>query len=778
LNRASFIHLHEVEFSMPSLTTLLKNSKAIRFDPAGPEVLKTVADELRLDFAPAAAIEPGTDGSSGGVIRLSIDPAPPSNGGGRMRIRASEAGDLELSVTDARHLYFLFTILSKDYRNRDSEDFRRGVELETAFPVLRPSFDLFLTQWGRAQSGLDREELIRTLAASGFTHAEVNGLAAPHSSEPGVEGEVYPLFYTYCPALDQFTSSRLNSGAYSEEYLSGNMAAMLENVRLATKYGLAQTLTCFEPRSVPDSLLQRHPMLRGARVDHPLRSFHPRYNLSISHPVVREHYAELVENLLTAAPGIELLSIWSNDSGAGFEYTNSLYGGRNGGGYVIREWKGGKEIAEAAALNILRFMRLLRDSGRRINPRFRTALRLEPFWAEIENLRPGFEDGIDVEVSSMLTSGWRLAYEHPRYREVPEVQLTALHNRFRADEAPHIMDLRSRGADAHVFFAPGTLNNHEPLTGIPFPRLVHEKLMDLHAAGVRNAACLGGLAPPSLAKRDINREVIRAFQAQPDMRLEILLKNRAAEWAGEANASAVISIWNGADSAVRSFPVPIWIYSAWGVWYRMLVRPLVPDIEAIPPEQRRYCEDHMLATAHNRALVDLRYDVGFELSDPTHARWCFDTMNRELFPVIDGALAGAGALVSSAAGEFEAFAIDLRDRLTALRCWFRNQRNAAGWVAGVHGRLEASSEDEKLRCSEMLSEIVTDEIENTRALHRLWNNSNRDWMMISGAGESTFMYSENFGELLEQKIRLMTGRENDIPRIDPDFQWRVPGFTL
>ena len=42
------------------------------------------------------------------------------------------------------------------------------------------------------------------LARFGFTHVEVNGLAFPEPIEEGVEGEIYPRFYTYCPALDQF----------------------------------------------------------------------------------------------------------------------------------------------------------------------------------------------------------------------------------------------------------------------------------------------------------------------------------------------------------------------------------------------------------------------------------------------------------------------------------------------------------------------------------------------------------------------------------------------
>jgi hypothetical protein len=73
--------------------------------------------------------------------------------------------------------------------------------------------------------------------------------------------------------------------------------------------------------------------------------------------------------------------------------------------------------------------------------------------------------------------------------------------------------------------------------------------------------------------------------------------------------------------------------------------------------------------------------------------------------------------------------------------------------------------------------MVLDEIENTRDLLNLWETSTTNWMILSAVGETTFIYYKNFGEQLKRKITLMKGHENDVPYVDPDFQWRVPGFT-
>lgn len=768
---------------MPALDSVFRRLTVLLIAPDGPPVLRTAAAELRDTLCPAAEIQTGAaDAADGNTLHLVIGAPLPAAAADCARaegrwgaVRFSADGGATIAVSDANILYFFVTVLAREWRHINTSELATRL-FRPAFDVLRPSFDLFLAQWARGADGWTRDGHTRELARLGFTHAEVNALSASLPSEQGPPGEVYPRFYTYCPSLDQYVASALNRGAYAPEYLDANLERLRQNASAAARYGMSSAITCFEPRSVPEALLQKYPMLRGARVDHPLRSFQPRYNLSVAHPAVREHYAELLGALLRAVPGIDTMSVWSNDSGAGFEYTHSLYVGRNGGGTVIREWKDAHDIREAAAANIIRFMRTLRDAGRAVIPGFRTLLRLEPFWEEMDALWPGFEDGIEVEVSSLLSRGWRLTYGHPQHPEAREIHLTALHNHFLPDEAGPIADLRARKSDAQVFFAPGTTNNHEPLTGIPFPRLVAEKLADLRAAGVTGACALGGVTSPELSSHNVNQEVLRAAQAGELDDLDGFLLGLAASWVGEEAAPDLAAIWDLSDRAYRAFPVPMWIYSSWGVWYRMLTRPLVPDIEAIPEEDRRYYEDHLLATAHNRNRIDLRYDVGFDLVDPAHARRCAELMDRDLFPLFDAMTPHFTRLAAMAAGERGVCARDLRDRMAALRCWYRNQRNAALWVAGVHGWLEAGDDGARGECREILRLMVLDEIENTRRLRSLWLVSGRRWMIVSECGESTFLYGSAFGDQLQRKIDLMTGRENDEPRVDPDFIWRIPGF--
>ncbi len=773
---------------MPTIIEALAKTKVIHTTSPSIQVEQTVAHELRMIIGNRVEVKQSAGlTAAAGSIRVAVvqekgkwHSLHPALEGGKewMMVRAKSGAGIEVLASRPHLLYYLFTMLAEDWKGIGAEEFVRGKIVHPSFRNLRPVYDLFLTQHARTVRKFDREEHVRNLARLGFSHAEVNGLAFAVPFERGPQGELLHRFYTYCPSLDQFVSSRLNKGIYDDDYLQANLNFLKTNAALAEKYGLAPGLVCFEPRSVPDNLLQRYPMLRGARVDHPIRSWHPRYNLSTAHPVVREHYAELMENLLREVPALEYISIWSNDSGAGFEYTSSLYVGRNGGGYVIREWKGDTEIAESAANNLVRFMKTLRDAGRRVNPRFRTLIRLEPFWAEHDFIWKQLGEGLDVEVSSLLTKGWKLAYQHPKYKEAREIHGTALHNRFVDAEKPVIEELRKKKSEADVYFNPGTVWNHEPLLAIPFPALVYDKLMDLAKQGVTTPCFNGSATPQSFAPYNINQELVRAFQANVNLNLEAFLHEKAAGWIGESLAADLVKVWKHSDEAYRSFPLPIWIYSSWGNWYRLATRPIVPNIEAISEKDREYYEKFLLATSHNRCRVDFRYDVGFDLVDPAHAYHCMKLVDRDLFPELEAALKLLRQMKAKATTDAALACIeDTTDRMRGLQCWYRTQRNVTAWVAGVHGYLETKDRRVRRESRRLLKEMVLDEIENTKELLKLWETSKTNWMILSDVGETTFIYYKNFGEQLKRKIALMRGHENDEPYVDPDFQWRVPGFT-
>jgi hypothetical protein len=471
--------------------------------------------------------------------------------------------------------------------------------------------------------------------------------------------------------------------------------------------------------------------------------------------------------------------VWSNDSGAGFEYTSSLYVGRNGGGYVIREFKGDDAIAEAAAHNMLRFLKTLRDAGRRVNPRFFSVLRSEMFWVEDKFLRAGLEEGIDLEVNSLVAKGFDLGYQHPRYEWAGDFNFCGLFNQCADSESVAREEVEARGSHAHLFFSPGTFWNQEPILAPIYPRLLFERLQALHRQGFSHAAGLTGTIAPELAPYNINQELLGAFQNDPGLELDAFLARRARAWVGADEAPALLALWRHADEAYRAYPPPVSVLSMWSTWYRVLVRPFVPNFEAIPEEDRAYYEDFHLGHANNRVRVDFRREVNFDFCPPDYGRKCREAITGNVYPEIEDAVRIARERRDALPSGSPARAVfaHLHDRLAGVRSWFRTQRNIAGWIEGVHGYMEAEDAATKARCRELVREIVLDEKANAGALLEHLETAGTRWWLSSAVGETTFIYGDNLADLLRRKIALMEGRENDEPYVDPDFMWRVPGIN-
>ncbi|MBN2265963.1 MAG: hypothetical protein JW775_09130 [Candidatus Aminicenantes bacterium] len=743
----------------PTVAQAFKNIRVLAVPEAGRPVDTTVAEELRRELAPQAEIRVIAPGGPleawPGVFRIAVADeklasGPPSQVPGRtaadkdwMYLRLGENGAGELTASSAHLMYALFRLLRDDWADSPASDFQTGRLVRPRFSRLEGG-DNYLANPKRVAAGYDAEASVRELARLGFSHVPVNALAKDMPAEQGPPGEIYYRFYYFSPDLDQFVETPLNAGAYSPEYLEANLALLKENARLAVKYGLTPGLNISSPRSVPEAVLEKYPYLRGARVDHPFRSYRPRFTLTLSHPLVRWHYAELMRRLMREAPELGYIYLWTNDSGSGFEYTASLYAGRNGGAYLVREWKTHEAVAEAAAANVLRYFRTLREAAAETRPGFRLLFNLFSFANEEAFILDGLSEGLDLWVAP---------------KEL--------------DDSPRGRRLKALPAQGSEIFTTTRLQNNY-LLGIPSPWLAAEEVGALRAAGFDKAQVTVDPAP--LAPYDVNREVLRAFNFDPAADIDAVVAAAAARLVGKDAAPALIEAWRLCDTAVRGFP-SIMLYgdNNWGFpWYRLLVRPFAPDIEKIPEAERAYYEKYMTVTFNNPNLVDLGADILWTLIDTAQADAAVAQADRAAWKPLDEAIAVLGGAVKAASGEARTVFVDQLDRLRALRCYFRTLRNTAAWVAGVHGYIEAEDPAEKARRRAAVRAMVDDEIRNAKDLAALFGSSRTRFMPVDPAGETFNMYGTNLPELIMRKIALMEKHRDDEPRIDPDFMWRLP----
>ena len=748
----------------------LSSIRSVSIPASSPPAVRAAAGVL-LD-ALGASVTERADGPGDG-LNLCLAAGPwsiaeaPAGAEAWMWARVTPEGAGELVASSPSFLYALAHLVADGALPGLAD----GVSVPVSFPFHRPLFDTVLTQVARTQRGFDAETYIRGLARAGFSHLEVNGLACQVPLEPGVPTEYYNQFYSYCPGFNHFVDSTYSRGIWPSEYLEANRRRMQHVAEIGRDYGLTPGLLSFEPRSFPETFFQRYPTLRGARIDHPFRSHLPRYTLAQDHPAARDHYRQVMAAMMEAVPDLAYLSVWSNDSGAGFEHTSSLYVGRNGGPYLIREWREPEQIAEAAGQSALRWLRLMQETAAETNPDFEVSLRLEPFKTEHDVLLAGMGEGLTVEAPSLLVRGYELPYAHPRYPEQTSAAGSLFHTDLVDEEADLVAAHRAAGFEPKLTYSVGSSFNTEPLLGIPFPTMLHRKLSAMRAAGVRAASAFGGLLDLGKTPYWPNTEVIRAAQFTPDVPVEDVLLGAATRWAGD-HAEALVGAWEAVEDAVSHLPI-VPLYSFFGfVWLRTWVRPLVPDMEAVPLVDRAYYERFLVSTANNPAINDLGRDVLFDLITEDSGRRMAGQIDDNVLPRVDHALGLIDAAMTG--GADRAVFQDLRDRTEALRCWAVTQRNTCAWVGDVYGFLEAETDDARDGFRAGVQRTVDLDLENTRRLLDLWETAEAEFMLVSGAGETSFVYGENFGDLLRRKLDLTEAYRDRDPAIDRDILWRLP----
>ena len=243
------------------IAQFLESASSINFLHEAIPVESTAAELLQSTCAPNATIQPGKGTGNGVTLGvISSDEAaardlPVADQDEWLFVRSSESGGIELYVSDTWFLYRLACRLADEWQDEDIDAFADGKHFQATFKHLRPAYDSLLNNHARTAKGFDPEDHIREMARQGYTHVEVNGYGTTFPYEKAAPGELLFLFYTYCPALDQFAYSKLNKGIYPYDYLQANLNKLKHSAQLAEKYGLRAGILSFEPRSVPDELL-------------------------------------------------------------------------------------------------------------------------------------------------------------------------------------------------------------------------------------------------------------------------------------------------------------------------------------------------------------------------------------------------------------------------------------------------------------------------------------------------------------------------------------------
>ncbi|PTY08395.1 hypothetical protein DB347_02095 [Opitutaceae bacterium EW11] len=691
-------------------------------------------------------------------------------------IRIDDSGTGEIAATHGSFLYAAARLLASGVGDFTRERLAAGLFLPATFEWHRPHFDACFTQYWRSARGFDPERYVAAVAEAGLTHLEVNGLQAHMPYEDLVGSEYYPQFYTYAPGFNHYVDTPLTQGIWPAHYLDANLNHMKRLAELGRRYGLKPGVCMFEPRSMPERFFTKYPTLRGARVDHPFRSRLPRYTMAQDHPIVMRHYREALQKIMRNVPDLSYLSVWTNDSGAGFEHTASLYVGRNGGPYMIREWRNHDKVAEAAGQSIVRYLTNLQTAAAAINPEFDVLLRIEPFKVEHEHVKAGMNEHISWEGPSLLVRGYSLPYPHPKYPENMGVAGSIFQSWMDRSEMGVLQRSREQGVEPVIHYAASGVNNHEPLLGLPFPRLIHARLLAMRETGLKRVSCFGGLTNPAKAPYWPNPVVIRAAQFFPEKPVHDVLRDFATSLVGSVHAKTLTTAWTAFEDALSWQPL-VGLYCAFGFcWQRTWDRPLVPYLEYIPAAEREYYERHGCFQHNNPSLGDLGKDVLFDLITRDSGAKMAADMDREVLPRLRSLIARLDQALAAMDGQARAVFTDLRDRVRAYLHWVTTLRNVCSWCECVYSYEGAADAETKSRYESKLQDTIDLELANTRGLIELLEHSSTEVLVLSGVGETTFLYGENLVEHLKKKLLLTEQYRHHEPRLPKGAYWRpAPG---
>jgi hypothetical protein len=446
---------------------------------------------------------------------------------------------------------------------------------------------------------------------------------------------------------------------------------------------------------------------------------------------------------------------------------------------MIREWRNHDKVAEASGQGIARFLRNLQDGAAALNPDFDVLLRIEPFKVEHDHIKAGMGRHVGYETPSLLVRGYSLPYPHPKYPENFGVAGSIFHSWLDEAEKPALAQSRAQGIEPVLHYSASGVWNHEPLIGLPFPRLVHAKLKSASATGLTRMSALGGLANPSATPYWPNVIALQAAQFVPDRPIDDVLHDYAAHLAGPAAAPALKKAWCDFEDALVWQPL-VPLFCVFGFcWQRTWDRPFVPDLEAVPAAEREYYERHGCFQFNNPGVNDLGKDVLFDLITRESGAKMAADMDRELLPRVRAVIAFLDRQLAPLSADATARPVfsDLRDRVCAYLYWSTTLRNVCAWCENVYGYLDPASDAvAKATFEKNLQAAIDLELTNTRALLELIESSPTEFMAVSYVAESTFFYGENIAEHLRTKLRLTEKYRHRAPRIDRHIMWRpAPG---
>ncbi len=481
----------------------------------------------------------------------------------------------------------------------------------------------------------DFESFVIQAKKAGATHINLSNEDLPWSywqyDDPL---DPYPSWVISNVGLMKISTPDALKSFIPQDYAETVMQILEARCKILRKHGLKASFKTFEPQMLPEKVFELHPMWRGARVDHPLRSKNPRWAPSIDHPEVLKLYEESVAKLIKRCPEIDILTLTTNDSGTGLDWSGGLYTGKIGN----------------------------------------TAYEGRPMEERLSGFFSTLQKGAELAGGSMeIDIQWT---REPDPRRIAEklTQGMAIENLEGPDATPY---------KAQVGFLLDYFNFYYPVTGIPH---VLDFLGDLRKASESTAPRLFVFIGDS-KNRDLYFSIYNAYRNDPFKdntgKANFIEKLALAE-VGEKNAEHLVNVWNSLQSILDFAPVLEtggYIYYLGSVQQRWLTRPFVPFPEELKPEEKDYFRTFQFQGRTESHACDMADLQGFRLYSGESGSFLVERISSQISSHIKSARKSLQQIIADPGNKNPHYYKLLDMRLAAFACLVENAVNALNFQA-------------------------------------------------------------------------------------------------
>jgi len=614
------------------------------------------------------------------------------------------------------------------------------------FNRLYENFDDFYGGFARAADDFDLEIHMIDTVRAGVENFEINTLYDDipiQIREREQKNDVYPWWCTYSPGLDMFYESKLFRGTHKEKMLNENRNNLLKNVRLARAFGLAPVFTTFEPRLIPERFFRKYPELRGARVDYDAYSAVPEYGLDPTHPLVLEHFCEMLCQLMEDVPELAIFEIWSQDSCASFPWADCSYMKRNGPLRLLT-----KDFHEI--VNPL--LEALRDTAAKYNPKTKINLNLDWVYSarEKEELSVNLPDGVGLTFNFTNLFSDNLPYE-AKLRELGDEYVQYITNGI--------------GHDWKLF---------APLVGFPFPRETFNHLNSVIDKDVHNFTLRGGLCTEAFVPKYINNEVIREVKYNPNVKIEEFLREMSVRFTPDKEQADVLyDVWEMCDlfkdeyKASRYNPdTKEYIFWTTGLFvsprtlFRKLVWPIVPDRTILDFSETRYYKPNMFFTYDTDPSWD---DMSYFNLVPRCSDDMLGYMTKRCAEVLMPLLEKIVTRIASLGDGMCEYLRDLKDRIECFLCIISTEKSLCYTQMLTHMYLDTDDAAKKAEYRKAIRDEMLLEMENLERFINLLDTSKSVLIPTTSGEETVYMYKTPMSNPLKRKLVVMKKHLDDEP---------------